>query len=829
MSCGCCSPLRPRYKKLVDNIFPDYAEEGLNKGNMDKLLYYAATSPEKLDRIGDYLAARIERYLSRSKFNFVVIGVEAMDQLLKACPSQWLNMYVEFYLKIVEKLLENPNAHMQIRASKSFLEFAAKDEDVPAYHRRYDFFIKKFSQMCMSENNDEEMTTKIRVSGLTGIGGVVKKTVSENLAENIWNHKHMEHIIPSLLYNIQIRDFKAGQGRSQTPDLGTMSDQESQSPLKIAEDTLRKLIGNASFNTVRQVLKPVLNHMDIHKKWDPPDFAEHVFQIVVFSIAQNVNYIIIEMLMNHLGQKNLDTRVRCGIATVLSKIFSSGAIDASVGPNVLETINSLLTHLRSSVESMSERREAEPDNMRYNEAILNALGEYCSSLPNFQIIEVMIFVLGRVPPRLNYETMDSKAIDVESELQHTMLKALLTVGEKYTPIQFTTTFPPQFLGHLVNLLRSPEPDVRMLVLKIIHTLVDRKGNLERMDRPTVDPGTDLVVQKQNFNKQDNIFFFKYGERLYGELLKVLKEESNCAEFYENIWITCALLLLECNSDENIAFQVEFIKDVQDLAASSSHNIRLSLANRISLHGLCMCLLAMLGFVVKSVDLIEYKDRLFSVRRSLAPHLLPPWSDDYPPDIEPKLDLDEILIDLEVAKSSLRKEGRYVDKKEGPSGGSGLSSHINSRQNSPRHSPRNSGMDWGNLVQRRPSSVSVNSVSVELDSCSSSPGVFRKPPNTEVSFWAMKKALQEPSIRDKEEEEKQKRAIREKYLNASFKELCDLTASKRNSSLHNCLHDLFNKQLCSPESAASPGPDTVDITSKKFTNEFEEYFPELFMY
>ena len=91
--------------------------------------------------------------------------------------------------------------------------------------------------------------------------------------------------------------------------------------------------------------------------------------------------------------------------------------------------------------------------------------------------------------------------------------------------------------------------------------------------------------------------------------------------------------------------------------------------------------------------------------------------------DPKLDLDEILIDLEVAKSSLRKEGRYMEKIVGPGGGSGLSSHRNSRQNSPRHSPRNSGMDWG-PVQRRPSSVSVNSVSVELDSCSSSPGVFR---------------------------------------------------------------------------------------------------------
>ena len=42
-------------------------------------------------------------------------------------------------------------------------------------------------------------------------------------------------------------------------------------------------------------------------------------------------------------------------------------------------------------------------------------------------------------------------------------------------------------------------------------------------------------------------------------------------------------------------QLDFIRDVQDLAASSSSlNLRLSLANRIALHGLCMCLLAMLG-------------------------------------------------------------------------------------------------------------------------------------------------------------------------------------------------------------------------------------------
>ena len=159
--------------------------------------------------------------------------------------------------------------------------------------------------------------------------------------------------------------------------------------------------------------------------------------------------------------------------------------------------------------------------------------------------------------------------------------------------------------------------------------------------------------------------------------------------------------------------------------------------------------SLLGFVVKSVDLMEYKDRLVSVRRSLAPYLLPPLSDDYPPDLEPNLDLDKILIDLEVARTALRKEGRFLDRvgTGGGSGGSGLSSHRNSRQNSPRNSPRNSGMDWpgvGNpAAQRRPSSVSLNSVSLELDSGASSPGYYRFEYCQESSILLVKASLRNP--------------------------------------------------------------------------------------
>ena len=70
---------------MVDNIYPEEAEEGLVKANMEKLVYYAATSPEKLDRIGEYLAYRIGRDIYRARVRFVEVGMDAVDQLLMAC------------------------------------------------------------------------------------------------------------------------------------------------------------------------------------------------------------------------------------------------------------------------------------------------------------------------------------------------------------------------------------------------------------------------------------------------------------------------------------------------------------------------------------------------------------------------------------------------------------------------------------------------------------------------------------------------------------------------------------------------------------------------
>lgn len=57
--------------------------------------------------------------------------MEAMDQLLVACHAQTLNLFVESYLRIVQKLLESSEPSLQILATQSvsiFYEFFYKLE-----------------------------------------------------------------------------------------------------------------------------------------------------------------------------------------------------------------------------------------------------------------------------------------------------------------------------------------------------------------------------------------------------------------------------------------------------------------------------------------------------------------------------------------------------------------------------------------------------------------------------------------------------------------------------------------------------------------------------
>lgn len=57
--------------------------------------------------------------------------------------------------------------------------------------------------MCHG-NESVEVRDKIRLAGIRGLQAVVRKTVSDDLVENIWKPVHMDKIVPSLLFNMQV-------------------------------------------------------------------------------------------------------------------------------------------------------------------------------------------------------------------------------------------------------------------------------------------------------------------------------------------------------------------------------------------------------------------------------------------------------------------------------------------------------------------------------------------------------------------------------------------------------------------------------------------------
>lgn len=59
--------------------------------------------------------------------------------------------------------------------------------------------------MCHGNNDNVELRDSIRMAGIRGLQGVIRKTVSDDLVENIWDRQHMEKIVPSLLFNMQVK------------------------------------------------------------------------------------------------------------------------------------------------------------------------------------------------------------------------------------------------------------------------------------------------------------------------------------------------------------------------------------------------------------------------------------------------------------------------------------------------------------------------------------------------------------------------------------------------------------------------------------------------
>uniref|UniRef100_A0A3B5L8I2 EFR3 homolog B n=1 Tax=Xiphophorus couchianus TaxID=32473 RepID=A0A3B5L8I2_9TELE len=794
--CGCCGALRPRYKRLVDNIFPEDPEDGLVKANMEKLTFYALSAPEKLDRIGAYLSERLSRDVARHRYGYVCIAMEALDQLLMACHCQSINLFVESFLKMVRKLLESDKPNLQILGTNSFVKFANIEEDTPSYHRSYDFFVSRFSEMCHSNYEDPDIRTKIRMAGIKGLQGVVRKTVNDELQANIWDPQHMDKIVPSLLFNLQSGE----RTESRSPSPLQASEKEKESPVELTERCFRELLGRAAYGNIKNAVSPVLMHMDNHSLWEEKIFAVRCFKIIMYSIQSQHSHLVIQQLLGHLDANSKNSaKVRAGIVEVLLEAAAIAA-SGSVGPTVLEVFNTLLRQLRLSVDyeltgsydgtNIGTQIIKAHEERQLQEAVIRTIGSFANTLPTYQRSEVMLFIMGKIPvPGVNL-TLPPNELGTQM-IQIMLLKSLVQVTMGFQTTNMLTALPDTFLDPLLSFSLINHPEVRLLVLQILLSLIDRHDNRPKF--ATVCIISDISVLKLKVDKcsrQDNLFMKKHGQHLCRHIYLGCKEQSSSQQHYETLYALLGLLCVELANEEVVVDLIRLALALQDLALCTDED--LTIYNRCAVHALSA---AYLNLICQLTTVPAFCQHIHEVCET-----------------ERKKNLFNILLSQILLPPSLERIAEVL-------GGSG----YNTDRLATPYVPQCTDED---RLSKRKSIGETISLQVEVES-RNSPEKEERTPAEEITFETLKSAIVDSAGMEEQERERRRQVV-EKFQKAPFEEIA-AHCGARATMLQSKLNQIFEITIRPPPSPSGTISLGYGQSQSRSVPIYEMKFPDLCVY
>ncbi|KAJ8337290.1 hypothetical protein SKAU_G00385100 [Synaphobranchus kaupii] len=815
--CGCCGPLRPRYKRLVDNIFPEDPKDGLVKSDMEKLTFYAVSAPEKLDRIGSYLAERLSRDVVRHRYGYVVIAMEALDQLLMACHSQSIKPFVESFLHMVAKLLESREPDLQVLGTNSFVKFANIEEDTPSYHRRYDFFVSQFSAMCHSTHDDLATRTRIRVAGIKGLQGVVRKTVNDELQAIIWEPQHMDKLIPSMLFNMQEAEDFDRTGQPSTPS----GRERDENPTALAESCFRELLGRAAYGNMNNAVRPVLVHLDNHRLWDPNEFAVSCFRIIMYSIQAQHSHHVIQQVLNHLDTHSKNTpRMRAGIVQVLLETVAIAA-KGSVGPTVLEVFNTLLKHLRLSVDfelgegsrrnssTSVTSRAKENDERIVQNAIIQTIGFFGGNLPDYQRAEVMMFIMGKVPVYgTPCHTLDTVKIgDLGTKrIQAMLLSSLIMVTSGFKSKTMSAALPPPFLDPLFSLSLTEDSELRQLVLEILHNIIDRHDNRAKLRGIRIIPNVAaLKIKREKISKQD-VGFMKKRSCLFlrGSPLPPAGEVASRA----------SLRAVDPSAPGQTRPPRRSVKKrhnsahvgrrtgTEDMALTNEENMAMFI--RCSIMALVAAYLNFLSQMIANPPFCQHVSKVLEMRTLEAPYLLPEHV------FREKCSLPSTLENEDKSLYFLSSE--IAESLAGPG--------YNVERLSVPYVPQVTDED---RLSRRKSLV--DTISLQVDILSN-----HQPDKSqlaeEITFETLKKAIDTTGMEEQEKEKR--RQVIEKFQKAPFEEIAAHCESKANM-LHNRLAQIFELTIRPPPSPSGAVTITSGHAQYQSVPVYEMKFPDLCVY
>uniref|UniRef100_H3C8Y5 Uncharacterized protein n=1 Tax=Tetraodon nigroviridis TaxID=99883 RepID=H3C8Y5_TETNG len=280
------------------------------------------------------------------------------------------------------------------------------------------------------------------------------------------------------------------------------------------------------------------------------------------------------------------------------------------------------------------------------DAVIKTIGSFANTLPVYQRSEVMLFIMGKIPVPGIYPALGSPNAGFEGSgmIQVMLLKSLLQVSERYESTNLLTALPSSFLEPLLSFTLMEEPEIRLLVLSILTSLIDRHHNAARLSDVSVTfDVSDLELKDDACCRQDNLFIRKVGkalsdptltsaplelglvsvqhaQRLYRHVYLACREESSGRSHYRALVTLLAVLGVELANEEVLVDLIRLVLALQELALSNQEG--LSTFNRCGLHAVCATFLHLLSQLGPPPELQQHITQVIALRQKDAPHLLP---------------------------------------------------------------------------------------------------------------------------------------------------------------------------------------------------------------
>ncbi|UJR09128.1 hypothetical protein I4U23_013375 [Adineta vaga] len=563
-----------------------------------------------------------------------------MTDTMKSCYQQ-LNTFIDSYLATLNLILEERDDYeLTEHAIDSFESFCEIRIEAPNYQRDYEFLIDRFTQLC--HNNDPQDKIKFRYLGLRGHHALIRRTSGDELHNDIW--KHMNQIIPSIVFNMERQESPC---RTTTDTIApdqiiVMTEKLTKDDLfSLADTILKDLFCRAHLNNIPACVEPLLIHLDEHNKWIPVDFPLFVFSEIMNSIKRYNNYVVIDLLLNHL-EKHLEYNdpkyIKTSVMNILRQCLVFAATNKEAGSTIFSGVSRLLKCLKKSFyngaklagTSTSQRQEE-----KFQNTVIDGIRDFAENLPDFQMMEIMYKIITSLPSsNQQYEDQTEHIRETNFRFQLLLLEIIQKIAITYQSTQHDetkstqTTFPKQLFDPLLKLMGTSIAEIRLIILEILILLIDKRRYAHKLRKIRISKDIsqlNLSIITKTTHLVDLSFMKKYGSKFLTQLYNCLLMDNNTKDIFYTIYCLMSLITFEDGDKDIIVDMIHFCVNIQTriLKTSDEDSIKLSTTTCYCIHALIAAFFNLISKSYEITTFSQYVDDVINHREQCTPYLLPP--------------------------------------------------------------------------------------------------------------------------------------------------------------------------------------------------------------